>query len=172
MSLNTNVHIIITGGTIDSVFSPAFDRTIINDHSIIMDYIDKSVKPHGKITAETLTLKDSRDISDNIRAELVECIKSCSASSIIITHGTYTMPQTAQYLQQHLGTIDKTIVMTGSLLPLHGFSGSDAPYNLGYAIASAQLLQNGVYLAMNGYIFNAGNVVKDTENGVFKEIHS
>lgn len=168
---NKNIHFIFTGGTIDSVFSPELDTVIVNDHSVVLDYLNTQVRPNIEITSETLTLKDSRDITDNIRKEMLNSIEKASASSIVITHGTYTMPDTARYLEQH-GNIaggGKTVILTGSMLPLKGFSDSDAPFNLGYAISASQLLEPGVYLAMNSHIFTPDNVEKDVSKAIFVE---
>lgn len=161
------VHFIITGGTIDSVFSPVKDAIIVNDHSVILGYINAVIKPHVQITSETLTLKDSREITDNIRNEMLRSIQKAETDAIVITHGTYTMAETARYLKKALAPSDKTVVLTGSMLPLKGFSESDATFNLGYAIAAAKLLPPGVYVAMNGHMFDADDVEKDVSEGVF-----
>ena len=165
--MNSDIHFILTGGTIDSVFSPKQDAIVVNDHSVILDYIHSVIQPHVAMTAETLTLKDSRDITDNIREEIIASIKKCDAHSIVITHGTYTMPETARYLRASMPDIDKAVVLTGSMLPIKGFSESDATYNLGYAIAASQFLKPGIYLAMNSHIFDPEKVTKDTEKAVF-----
>lgn len=165
--MNKGVHFILTGGTIDSVFDPSADSIIVNDHSVIASFIDTEIHPHINITYETLTLKDSREITNNIREEIIKSITKSTAKAIIITHGTYTMPETAMFLQKHLEQIDKTIILTGSMKPLKGFSDGDAPFNLGFALSSAQLLKAGVYLAMNSHIFHADEVTKDTDKGIF-----
>lgn len=166
--MNKDIHFIITGGTIDSVFDPAKDAVVVNDHSVIAGYIDSVIQPHIKISSETLTLKDSRSITDNIKQEIAQSIQKATTSSIIVTHGTYTMPDTAKYLHDTLPEDHgKTVVLTGSMFPIKGFSENDAPYNLGFAIAAVQFLESGVYLAMNSHIFRAGDVIKNTEEGRF-----
>ena len=87
-------------------------------------------------------------------------IADAEESYILITHGTYTMPDTARYLEAHLGKIDKTIILTGSMIPIIGFSPSDAGFNLGFAIASFTGLPSGVFVSMNGRNFSPSEVMK------------
>jgi len=47
---------------------------------------------------------------------------------------------------------DKTIVLTGAMVP-YKFGSSDGLFNLGSALAFAQTLAPGVYVAMNGRCF-------------------
>lgn len=86
---------------------------------------------------------------------------------VIITHGTYTMPDSAKFLKANLKRKDQTIIFTGSMIPLLGFAPSDAPFNLGYAIARVQELKAGIYVAMNGKIFMPEEVVKLLSEGRF-----
>ena len=89
---------------------------------------------------------------------------------IIITHGTYTMPDTARYLKANLKRKDQKIVITGSMVPLKGFDFTDAPFNLGYAIATVQIIDNEVYLCMNGTTFIPEEVSKNLSEGRFYSI--
>jgi L-asparaginase len=86
---------------------------------------------------------------------------------VVITHGTDTMAQTARLLASRV--IGKTIVLTGAMIP-YKFGSSDGLFNLGSALAFVQTLQPGVYVAMNGRIFNWDNVRKNRESGEFEEI--
>ena len=166
--MQPHIHIILTGGTIDSIFDAARDMVVVNDSSSIEEYLDEIVRPHFTISKEVLTMKDSRDITDNIRAELVSSIQKSPHKKFLVAHGTYTMADTVRYVHKHADLTDKTVVLTGSMYPLKGFAPSDAPFNLGFAIAS--LLQNtsGVYLAMNGRLFGAGEAVKNVDAGKFE----
>ena len=170
--MNKNIHFIITGGTIDSVFSAEKDTVVVNDSSVIANYLETAIKPHIEVTSEILTLKDSREITDNIRHEILSSIEKAKTNAIVITHGTYTMPETARFLEKNIENLDKTVILTGSMYPLKGFSDSDAPYNLGYAISAAQLLEPGVYLAMNSHIFKPNEVHKSVEKARFVETKS
>ena len=97
--------------------------------------------------------KDSRSITDEDRQLLVDKIKASSAEKIIVTHGTFTMEDTAKYIGKL--NLNKTIVLVGSFI-LGTSKNTDAPFNLGYAACSVQFLKPGVYIAMNGTIFNWG----------------
>lgn len=121
---------------------------------------------------KVITFKDSRAITENDQKKIIESIEACPANaSIVITHGTYTMPDTARFIQEHLKTLDgKRIVLTGSMIPLKGFSETDASFNLGFAIASAFLGEPGIYVAMNGRLFTADHVHKNLREGKFEEI--
>jgi L-asparaginase len=167
---NQHLHLIITGGTIDSVFDGTRDGTVVNDHSVIATFLERVIKPHFSFSSEIVTLKDSRQITDNIRADIVDSIRRVPHRNILITHGTYTMPETAVYLAQRRTQFeDRTIVLTGSFYPLQNFAESDAPFNLGFAIASVFNAAPGVHLAMNGRLFPAGTVYKNLEIGRFEE---
>jgi L-asparaginase len=86
--------------------------------------------------------------------------------NIVITHGTDTMEQTARYLAGRVP--DKTVVLTGAMVP-YKFGSSDGLFNLGSAIAYAQVLSPGVYVAMNGRYFEWNNVRKNKKAGYFEE---
>ena len=162
------VHLLITGGTIDSVFDAARDMVVVNDASTISGYLNGIIRPHFELSQEVVTLRDSREITDNIRAEILRSIEKCSSDYILVTHGTYTMAATAVFLQKHLKSNSKRVILTGSMLPLQGFSPTDAPFNLGFAISSLFLAEPGVYLAMNGQLFLADESVKNVDAGRFE----
>ena len=162
------LHLIITGGTIDSIFDAARDMVVVNDASTIADYVQKIIRPHFNLTQEVVTLRDSREITDNIRAEILSSICKCKSDFVLVTHGTYTMTATAEYLNDRLKGSPKRVVLTGSMLPLQGFAPSDAPFNLGFAIGSLFLAEPGVYVAMNGELFPAGSVLKNVDAGRFE----
>ena len=85
----------------------------------------------------------------------------------MITHGTDTMTITAKALAQNVP--GKTIILTGAMIPIK-FGSSDGLFNLGSALAFAQTLPSGVYVAMNGRYFNWDNVWKNKQTGVFEEV--
>ena len=101
------------------------------------------------------------------RQEILNKCKSCKEDKIVITHGTDTMVETAKLLGEEIK--DKTIVLTGSIIP-YSFVKSDAHFNLGCAIAFAQFLPKGVYIAMHGKIFSYDNVRKNKEMNGFESV--
>ena len=163
------IHFILTGGTIDSHFDHTKDSVVIGEKSGIEEFVAK-LKLHSKTVFDIAVLKDSRDIRHKDRQKILELVKNSPHKKILITHGTYTMPDTGQYLMEQLGKTDKTIILTGSMVPLKGFDFSDAGFNLGYAIAEVQELKPGVYICMNGKVFDPMKVDKDRIAGRFEEI--
>ncbi len=152
------IKIFTTGGTIGG---------IDNETSIsvkILSFLDiAGVTLDYNLVA--LFEKDSRHITLQDREFLKTSIINSKENKILITHGTFTMSETAEYLGK-LG-LDKTIVLTGSFI-LGSKTTTDAPFNLGYAICSLQFLKPGVYIAMNGQIFNWQNVTKNLETNKFE----
>ncbi len=159
----TKIKIFTVGGTIDKVY---FDKKskyevgdpkvgeMLTEANVIFDY-----------ECESILRKDSLDMTDDDRQLIFKKIESDSNQHILVTHGTDTIIQTAKKLQ----TIqNKVIVLTGAVEPARSKS-SDAPFNIGAAIAAVQLLSPGVYIVMNGRIFYPDRVVKDMELNRFKE---
>jgi len=159
---------ILTGGTIDSFYYPPDETAQPSEASVIPDYVSKKIKPHANISYETICMLDSNNITDEIRDKIIASIKGAKAQGVIITHGTNTMTQTAQYLAENLPQTDKTIILTGAMIPLKEFAMSDAGFNLGYAIAQVQNAQSGIYIAMNAHLFKTGEVIKNIDIGRFE----
>jgi len=158
------IKIYTTGGTIDKVY---FDRK--------SDYQVGDPQAHGVLAranvvleyeVESIIRKDSLDFTDEDRELIRKRIESSPSERIVITHGTDTMIRTAKVLE---GISGKTIVMTGSMYPAQ-FRDSDAVFNIGCAVTAAQILEPGVYIAMNGRIFNPRNARKNVELNIFEEI--
>ncbi|MBU0592008.1 asparaginase [Candidatus Micrarchaeota archaeon] len=164
-----SIHFVLTGGTIDSHFNPAKDQVTIGEKTSVEEYI-KKLQLYNEYQFEIVVLKDSRDLRYKDRQEILATVKNSPHKMIIITHGTYTMPDTGQYLKDNLHETDKTVVLVGSMIPLKGFDLSDAPFNLGYAIANVQILSPGVYICMNGKSFDPEKVDKNKMEGRFEEI--
>jgi L-asparaginase len=77
------------------------------------------------------------------------------------------MVETAKVLGKVI--TNKTIVITGAMVP-YKFGSSDGLFNLGSALAFAQALVPGVYIAMNGRFFTWDNVKKNRKTGEFEEL--
>lgn len=110
---------------------------------------------------------DSLEMTAEDRELIVHQCKQCEEDRIVITHGTDTMAETAKVIATKIS--DKTIVLTGALIPIK-FGSSDGLFNIGSALAFAQTLQPGVYVAMNGRCFTWDNVQKNRETGIFDEL--
>lgn len=160
------IHFIITGGTIDSYYDGTKDTAVTNEQSIIPKFI-ASLKLYSEHEFTTVCMKDSRAINEHDLKQILETVEKSLETKIIITHGTYTMPDTARYMKAHTKRNDQTIVLTGSMIPIQGFSPSDGPFSLGFAYAEVLQLPPGVYITMNGKVFNAEEATKIISEGRF-----
>lgn len=166
------IHFIITGGTIDSHYDPLQDTAVANTESIIPSYIE-SLKLHQPTDFSLVCMKDSRELNEQDRKSVLEIVQKSEHRYILITHGTYTMADTARYLKVNATNLDeKIVIFTASAIPLQGFSPSDAPFNLGYAIGRFESLSPGVYVAMNGRVFEPEEVMKELSEARFTSIFS
>ena len=162
-----NIHIIKMGGTIEFI-DPSYEKMnkeLMKLDSTIDNYLKNLVKPHFTYDIEIVCEKDSREITQEDLDKLWLAVKSSQQESILITHGTFTMKNTAKFLEGLLikENINKKIIITGAMIPIVGFSISDASFNLGYSLASFNSVSSGVYICMNGGIFKADEVEKNTE---------
>lgn len=167
--MKETIHFITTGGTIDSHYDGTRDTVVPNKRSVIPNYI-KSLKLYEKTEFTEICLKDSRRLDKKDLKNILKTIEKSKSKKIIIVQGTYKIPDTGRYLKANLKIKNKTIVITGSLIPLIGFSPSDAPFNLGYSIAKVQELSPGIYVCMNGRIFSPEEVLKQIYAGRFSSI--
>lgn len=119
------------------------------------------------VEIRTLMMIDSLEMTEEDRALIAHQCIQCEEKRIVITHGTDTITDTAKVLAEKVK--DKTIVLTGAMIPIK-FGSSDGLFNLGSALAFAQTLSAGVYVAMNGRYFHWNNVRKNKQTGVFEEI--
>jgi len=158
------IKIITTGGTIDKVY---FDRK--NDFQVgepsIVDIL-KEANVTFSYEVVSVLRKDSLDITDDDRILICSKVKSSTQSRIVITHGTDTMIDTARALQE---ITDKIIVMTGAMQPAK-FRFTDAVFNIGCAVTAVQILPPGIYITMNGRIFDPGNIKKNQAQNCFEQI--
>jgi len=167
--LERTIHFIITGGTIDSFYDSTKDTVVPNKKSIIPQFIG-SLKLYDKSEFTVVCMKDSREIVKADLKKILDVIEKSPHKKIIITHGTYTMPDTSRFLKANLKRKDQTIIVTGSMIPLLGFSPSDGPFTIGYAIAKVQDLEKGIYVCMNGRVFSSEEVMKVNKEGRFSSI--
>ena len=168
---NNKLHFILTGGTIDSYYDGSKDTAVPSEHSVIPKFI-KILKLYEECTFSEICMKDSREIDENDRKNILHEVENSESKRIIITHGTYTLPDTARYLKANLKEINKTIIFTCSMIPLDGFNLNDAGFNLGYAVAKSQDLKEGVYVCINGRIFSPEEIMKVISEGRFSSVYT
>ena len=156
------IQIFTTGGTIDKIYHDANSEFAVGDSLLPELLAEANVTVPWRITE--LCRKDSLELTDQDRADIRAAVAACPEQRIVITHGTDTMPQTASVLRD---IHDKVIVLFGAMQPAR-MRRSDAVFNLGFAMAAVTLLAPGVYVAMNGDVFDAGKVKKNLKAGRFE----
>ena len=158
------ITILTTGGTIDKVYFDAKSEYEVGPPNIerVLGELNLAIA----YTITSLMKKDSLEITAEDRGIIRQAAAAAATGYILITHGTDTMTQTAEAL---MGLAGKTIVLTGALEPAL-FKTSDAMFNIGCALGAVQSLPPGVYIAMNGAVFTAGQVRKNLALGRFEEI--
>jgi L-asparaginase len=158
------IRFVTTGGTIDKIYFDDLSQYEVGESQI------QHILHEGLVGFDyevvPLLHKDSLDVTDEDRAMLRDYIARDDAERFVVTHGTDTMPQTAEALA---GLKGKTIVLTGALTPAR-FKSTDAMFNVGMAVAAAQVAPPGVYIAMSGQVFEAGHVRKNRSKNRFEEL--
>lgn len=161
------IQVFVTGGTFDK------DYDFINGKLYFKDSHLLQMFERGRCTLDldvkTLMMMDSLDMTDADRGIIAHNCKRTKMNQIIITHGTDTMVETARYLANQKME-SKTIVLMGAMIPYAFGSSSDGFFNLGSALAFAQVLPAGVYVAMNGRYYDWDKVRKNKHTGFFEEL--
>jgi L-asparaginase len=159
------IRIFITGGTFDKEYNELNGQLYFKD-THMSELLEKG---RSKLPVEirTLMMVDSLEMTDQDRDLIAHQCNSCDESQIVVTHGTDTMSETAKVLAEKVK--EKTVVLTGAMIPIK-FGSSDGLFNLGSALAFAQTLSPGIYIAMNGRYFHWNNVRKNKQTGVFEEV--
>lgn len=159
------IQILITGGTFDKSYNH-LKGDLYFKKTHIPEMLERS-KSRLNVNVKTLMMIDSLEMTEkDIQLIINECINSKS-KRIIITHGTDTMVRTATKIAKEVK--DKTIVLTGAMIPYAFGSSSDGFFNLGSALSFVQVLKKGVYVAMNGQYFKHDKVKKNIEKGFFEK---
>ncbi|MGN6482620.1 asparaginase domain-containing protein [Luteibacter sp.] len=156
--------IVTTGGTIDKVY---FDDK--SDYQIGSPQIGDILTQLGvafRFDVIPILRKDSLHVTGEDRALMRSTIEAQPHRHVLVTHGTDTMVETAAVLE---GIPGKVIVLTGALNPAR-FQGSDAVFNIGCAVGAVQTLDDGVYIAMNGRVWDPKKVRKNRDANRFEAV--
>ncbi|MFZ9386353.1 MAG: asparaginase domain-containing protein [Chitinophagaceae bacterium] len=159
------IRIFITGGTFDKEYNELTGQLYFKD-THMSELLEKG-RCQVPVEIRTLMMVDSLEMTAGDRDLIAHQCNNCEEKQIVVTHGTDTMSETAQVLAEKVK--NKTIVLTGAMIPIK-FGSSDGLFNLGSALAFAQALPPGVYVAMNGRYFYWDNVRKNRQTGVFEEL--
>jgi L-asparaginase len=158
------VRIFVTGGTFDKEYDELEGKLYFRD-THLPEMLELG-RCKVKVDIRTLMMIDSLEMTELDRNIILDNCRKCKEDHIVITHGTDTMEETARVLGE--AAMLKTIVLTGAMVPFK-FGSSDGLFNLGSALAFAQSLPEGVYVAMNGRYFRWDHVRKNRKTGEFEE---
>jgi len=159
------IRVFVTGGTFDKEYDELRGTLYFRDTHV--PEMLRLGRCRLDVSVRTLMMIDSLEMTDEDRAVIVEHVRRCEETQVVITHGTDTMVETARALAA--GVSGKTIVLTGAMVP-YAFGSSDGLFNLGSALSFVQVLPPGVYVAMNGRFFPWDDVRKNREIGVFEPL--
>jgi L-asparaginase len=162
------IQIFITGGTFDKSYNYK-NGNLFFKKTHIPEMLKRS-KSQLKVQIKTLMMIDSLEMTKPDIKKIIFNCKNSTSNKIIITHGTDTMVNTAKFIAKE--KIDKTIILTGAMIPYAFGSSSDGFFNLGCALSFAQILKTGVYITMHGQYFKWNKVTKNLEKGYFERIKS
>jgi L-asparaginase len=157
-----NISIFTAGGTIDKIYFDANSEFQVGKPQI--GELLEEANVCFAYSIESLLRKDSLEMTDADRQLIRAAVEADPNDHVLITHGTDTMTETARWL---VGVQGKTVVLTGSMQPA-SLRNSDAIFNIGYAIAALQHLAEGVYIAINGQVFDPQHVHKNLEQQRFE----
>jgi L-asparaginase len=158
------LRILVTGGTFDKDYHELEGRLFFRE-THVQEMLRLGRSRLG-VSVQTLMLIDSLEMTDAHRQQILAACRGAAESRIVVTHGTDTMEHTARAIGA--AGLPKTIVLTGAMVP-YTFGSSDGLFNLGSALAFAQSLPFGTYVAMNGRALAWDRVHKNRATGVFEE---
>jgi len=155
--------LISTGGTFNKVYNPLNGELIIDKTSKAL----QEIASHWLCKFEIVNIigKDSLEMNNHDRLELLAIISQSEYKKIIIIHGTDTMTLTAEYLAD--AELNKQLILTGAMVPFF-LDPIEATANLSSSFGYLQTLnKNGVYIVMNGIFGSYEKIKKDRKKGAF-----
>ena len=159
------IRLFVTGGTFDKAYDEIHGRLYFEDTHL--PQMLELGRCRAEVRVRTLMMVDSLEMTDADRDLIAHNCADSPETRVVITHGTDTMVDTARVLAERVN--DRTIVLTGAMIPI-SFGSSDGLFNLGGAIAAVQVLPPGVYITMNGLVFDWSRVRKNRDTGVFERL--
>jgi len=126
----------------------------------ILKYVDAPYDMAGVI------FKDSLEMDINDRKMLASIIMESTDDKFLIVHGTDTMRETAEFLNEIFD--DRKIILTGAMKPFE-IDKIESTLNLGLSMGFLEACEkDGVYICMNGYIQPWDKIEKNTQQGRFE----
>ncbi len=165
------IHLLSTGGTIEKMYSEQTGN-VSNVESKIDRFVERLRLPDTELEARHLMNKDSLEMTDQDRQEILETVKGLLPDNapIVITHGTDTMVETGLYLKAHLPDLHLPIIFTGAMTPL-GFEKTDGLQNLTESLLAARILPPGIWLVMHSQVFPIDRVRKNHDLARFVTVN-
>jgi L-asparaginase len=161
--MKNHILIINTGGTFNKYYDPISGELKVDQTGAALRRLAQSW--HTELEVIDIIGKDSLEMTNHDRLELLAIVSRSDASRIIVVHGTDTMDITAAYLED--AELEKCVVLTGAMVP-YAIDPVEAVAN--FALAYGYLLQNdthGIYIAMHGDVLPHKEIVKDRQKGIF-----
>lgn len=158
------LRIIATGGTFDKHYDELTGQLVFRES--VLPAVLARARLTQDVVFEPLFALDSLEMQASHRQRIKQACSDSTEDKILIVHGTDTLCDTAEVLGH--SKLAKTIVLVGAMIP-YEIANSDALFNLGFAMAVAQLRAPGVFVAMNGQIFSWDTVRKNRATGVFEQ---
>lgn len=159
------IRLFVTGGTFDKEYDEIHGTLDFGD-THLPEMLEMG-RCRLEVHVRTLMMIDSLEMTTGDRELIARNCRDVPEPHVVITHGTDTMVETARVLAE--ADIDKTVVLTGAMIPI-AFGSSDGLFNLGGALTAAQVLPPGVWITMNGRVFAWDNVRKNPSTGVFEAL--
>ena len=161
----TKIAIFTTGGTIEKSYDPVTETLGFKSGSVLPEFLE-NCNASGLEIYEDDQLRDSAEFEVLDFKRILNKIETIEHDNIVVLHGTSTMVESSQYLKRSL-TSEKTVVFTGAFRP-YRVSYHEASFNLGAAVIAANVCNFGVYITMNGQIFDPDNCVKNISTRQFE----
>ncbi len=169
VSASRKVIVLSTGGTIEKSYD-ASDGSIRNRDAMISSSIIARLRlPHTQVELHSLFNKDSLDMTEDERQQIIQEIERRVAEGvpIVVIHGTDTLHQTCVRLLQRLPRCPVAVVFTGAMVPVK-FEDSDARQNVTEALVVSKILPPGVYLSFHGEVYRAPDFRKNRDAATFE----
>lgn len=163
------ITLISTGGTIEKTYDEQAG-TLSNRASIVQEMLRLLRLEDTNINTLQLMHKDSTEMTETDRQRILGAVEllddPSDCAGIIILHGTDTLCDTGEFLQEHLDAPTIPIILTGAMRPFE-MKRSDALQNLNEAIFATDTLAPGVYVVAHGRALKFPGPVKDRQRGTF-----
>ena len=164
------ITILTTGGTIEKTYDE-FTGELANQRSIVRRMLRRLRLDDAEINVVELMSKDSQDLTDTDRAEILAAVRSALAAqepptAILILHGTDTLSVTGDMLLREIPAPPVPIILTGAMRPFLVIR-SDGVQNLTESIFAAGTLAPGVWCVFHGKALPFPGVTKDRTRGTF-----